>query len=223
MRQWTRSDTIGLAFQKCTQCHGSGMRFSRKRKNGAACNCVLRNIFRICYNRFRQCMEKEKHLSSVSLDFSTCAKDRRYSWGRKDEEYTADFYLVSKRHLNEVEWRIFRFHFLLGADWKLCCQRLEMDRGTFFHAVYRIEQNLGRVFRELEPYPLYPLDEYFMGAVRRADVDPLGDPDPQGPSPFASEKPEDVVPDPLVRKVIPIRPPLARRPEPADTPEQKAA
>jgi hypothetical protein len=38
-----------------------------------------------------------------------------------------------------------------------------MDRGTFFHSVYRIEHRLGRVFAELEPYALFPLDEYFGG------------------------------------------------------------
>jgi hypothetical protein len=55
---------------------------------------------------------------------------------------------------------------VLGADWKLCTRKLGIDRGNFFHAVYRIEQKLGRVFRELEPYCLYPLDEYFQGPSR---------------------------------------------------------
>jgi hypothetical protein len=61
---------------------------------------------------------------------------------------------------------LFRFHFLLGADWKLCSRQLGIDRGNFFHAIYRIEQKLGRVFRELEPYPLFPLDDYFHGPSR---------------------------------------------------------
>lgn len=77
----------------------------------------------------------------------------------------ADFYLVTKRTLDAFEFQLFRFHFLLGADWKLCCRRLKIDRGRFFHAVYRIEQKLGRVFRELQPYALFPLDEYFGGSV----------------------------------------------------------
>jgi hypothetical protein len=65
-----------------------------------------------------------------------------------------------------LEYRLFRFHFLLGADWKLCARRLGVDRGNFYHAVYRIEQKLGRTFRELQPYPLFPLDEYFHGPSR---------------------------------------------------------
>jgi hypothetical protein len=68
--------------------------------------------------------------------------------------------------LSEDEHRIFRYHFILGADWKLCTRKLGIDRGTFFHSVYRIEQKLGRMFRELEPYPLFPLDDYFHGPSR---------------------------------------------------------
>jgi len=86
--------------------------------------------------------------------------------GEKDEEYSADFCLVARRALDESEHRLFRYHFLLGADWKMCTRKLGIDRGNFFHAVYRIEQKLGRVFRELQPYPLFPLDEYFHGPSR---------------------------------------------------------
>jgi hypothetical protein len=46
----------------------------------------------------------------------------------------------------------------------MCCKRLNIDKGTFFHTIYRIEETLGRVFRELRPFALFPLDEYFKGA-----------------------------------------------------------
>jgi hypothetical protein len=68
--------------------------------------------------------------------------------------------------LDDSEHRLFRYHFLLGADWKLCTRKLGGDRGNFFHAVYRIEQKLGKAFRELEPYALFPIDEYFSGPSR---------------------------------------------------------
>jgi hypothetical protein len=105
----------------------------------------------------------------------------RLTWGRKDEEYIADFCLVSRRTLDDFEYKLFRYHFLLGADWRLCSRRLGIQRGNFFHAVYRIEQKLGRVFRELTPYALYPLDEYFNGAVRMSAARAFA-PHPQGPS-----------------------------------------
>jgi hypothetical protein len=125
----------------------------------------LRAIFRACYARFRYCVNKEKYMSRVSLEFIP-GSEGKLSWGRKDEEYIADFCLVSRRALDDFEYKIFKYHFLLGADWRLCSRRLKIDRGNFFHGVYRIEQKLGRVFRELEPYGLFPLDEYFHGVWR---------------------------------------------------------
>jgi hypothetical protein len=162
--EWTRSDTLALAMHNCTQCLGSGLRLGRK---GALvpCNCVLRSIFRVCYNRFLRCVTQEKYLSKISLEANS-GRQRSGTWGRKDEEFIADFLLVSRRHLTEDEHKLFRYHFILGADWKLCARKVGIDRGNFFHSVYRIEQKLGRVFRELEPYPLFPLDEYFHGPSR---------------------------------------------------------
>jgi hypothetical protein len=115
--EWTRSETLALAMHHCTQCHGSELRLGSK---GAcvACNCVLRAIFRICYDRFMRCVAQEKHLSRVSLE-PHLGKNRPSTWGRKDEEYIADFCLVSRRVLDDSEHRLFRYHFLLGADWKL--------------------------------------------------------------------------------------------------------
>ena len=106
-------------------------------------------------------------MSKVTLTF--CAgKERQLTWVRKDEDYCADFCLLSRRTLTDFEYDAFRFHFLLGADWKLCCRKMNIDRGTFFHTVYRVEQKLGRIFREVEPYSLYPLDEYFGGTLRKS-------------------------------------------------------
>lgn len=162
--EWTRSETLALAAPGCNTCLGLGLRVGRKQSTHP-CNCVLRAIFRTCFERFRQCSNREKYMSRVTLD-PLPGKDRRGAWGRKDEKYMADFCLVSKRNLTEFEHRIFRFHFLLGADWKLCCRKLNIDRGNFFHGVYRIEQKLGRVFRELEPYALFPVSEYFHGPLK---------------------------------------------------------
>ena len=162
--EWTRSETLALAMHNCTQCHGSGLRLG-KTGTFSPCNCVLRAIFRICYDRFVASMQKEKYVSRVSLEAHR-GRSRPSTWGRKEEEYIADFCLVSRRALTATEYRLFRYHFLLGADWKLCTRKLGFDRGNFFHAVYRIEQKLGRVFRELKPYALFPLDEYFQGPSR---------------------------------------------------------
>jgi hypothetical protein len=98
----------------------------------------------------------------------------------------ADFCLVSRRFLDESEYQIFRFHFLLGADWRLCCRQLKTDRGSFFHVVYRIEQKLGRAFAQLEPYSLYPPNEYFAGLIHREPHPAI--------EPFRQLRPSPVVP-----------------------------
>ena len=157
--EWSRSAVLSLARLSCTVCGGEG---TKREKKGRIipCSCVLRAIFRVCYARFRVCAEREKYISRVSFEHFG-GKERRMMWSRKDEEYVADFHLVSRRVLDPFHYRVFSYHFLLGGDWKLCCRRLNVDRGRFFHAVYRVQETLGRVFYELEPYGLYPPREYF--------------------------------------------------------------
>jgi hypothetical protein len=158
--EWSTSEAVMLAKNSCAFCQGEGLRVIRK-NTYRPCNCVLRGVFRACYARFRHCATKEKYMSRISLEYHRGGRDSHFSYVRRDEDYIADFCLVSRRHLDDFEHRIFRYHFLLGADWRLCCRQLRIDRGTFFHAIYRIEQRLGRVFKELRPYPLYPVDDYF--------------------------------------------------------------
>jgi len=185
--QWTRTETLALASTSCSHCRGLGLRdlLSGKQK---PCECVFRSIFRICYERFRECLAKEKYLSHVSFELHS-GPNRRGTWGRKDEEYIADFTAIAKRELDPFEHRVFRYHFLLGADWRLCTRQMKLDRGTFFHAVYRIEKKMGRTLHELEPYALFPVDEYF-NALPRRQVISACEPPPKRPS------------------VLPVRPPV---------------
>jgi len=185
---WDRSQTIALAKSTCAHCHGYGLRPGRNGREGP-CNCVLRAIFRLCHARFRHCVNEDRHLSQARLELCPTGKDNRVTYGRKVEEYIADFCIVSRNALTQLEYDIFRFHYLLGANWKLCCWRLKLDRGEFFHMLYKIEQTLGRVFRELEPYGLFPLNEYFGGTMRND-------------RPFGMA----IVPKPLAARVL--RPPL---------------
>lgn len=224
MKQWTRSDTLALAYNRCTTCSGTGLR--RSRKGGVtACKCVLRAIFRICFTRFQDCAERGVHISTPTLDRGG-SRGRRYVWGRKEEEYMADFCILSRRALTSFEYDVFRFHFLLGGDWRICCRRLNIDRGNFYHAVYRVEQKLGYVFRSVEPYALYPVDEYFGGATR-LHLDDLHEMAEETAAAMARAEamlePDDFDPEDLEmdltpavkrKRVIPIRAPLARtRPE----------
>lgn len=194
--EWTRTETLALAVHSCVLCSGLGLRTSEKSEETQPCTCVLRNIFRACYARFRESMRKEKFISKVSLE-SIQGCDGSGVWTRKDEEYIADFTLVSRRILAEQEYQVFKYHFLLGADWRLCTRKLKMERAAFFRLVYRIEEKLGRVYRELEPYALYPLNEYFSGCSGETTTTRY-----------------------TVDKVVPIRPPLRK---PTHRPVRRAA
>lgn len=163
--EWNRSNAIALAFPFCTVCHGNGTLLGRAQTE-IPCKCVLRAVFRACYNRFRECVALEKQISPVTVQFCHGADGRR-NYARRREEFMADFDLVSRRALDDPEYKIFRLHFMLGAPAKACCDRLKLDRGDFFHVVYSIMEKLGRVFAELRPYPLFPADEYFAGMVLR--------------------------------------------------------
>jgi hypothetical protein len=158
---------IGLAKETCPHCLGYGMRKGNYTGVPSPCPCVLRAVFRACHRKFRYLVAQERHVSQARLEH-TNGKEQRLAWGRREEEFIADFTLVPRRVLTAAEYRLFRFHFLLGADWKLCCRQMKMERGAFFHEVYRIQEKLGRVLRELQPYALFPLDEYFGGSVRGA-------------------------------------------------------
>ena len=162
---WTASDVLSLARLSCVICGGEGKKREKKGRI-IPCYCVLRAVFRACYARFRVCAAKEKYISRVTFEHFG-GKEGRMMWSRKDEEYAADFHLVTRRTLDPFHYQVFTYHFLLGGDWKLCCHRLRIDRGQFFHAVYRIQEALGQVFYALEPYALYPPREYFTTRIIR--------------------------------------------------------
>jgi hypothetical protein len=58
-----------------------------------------------------------------------------------------------------------------------------MDRGSFFHVAYRIQRKLGRAFKEMQPYPLFPLNDYFGGEQRNhsAKVVSMSEAKPKSP------------------------------------------
>jgi hypothetical protein len=124
----------------------------------------------MCLNRFRECNANEGLTGTVSWEYCSGTQGCR-AYSRKREEFMADFCLISRRTLEPAEHQLFRFYFLLRADWKLCAKRLKMERGALFHAIYRIERKLGRAFAETEPYGLFPLDEYFGGVNREKPVE----------------------------------------------------
>lgn len=166
---WRHQDAIGLSDVNCVHCEGRGLKLLRRKGTGPRpCNCTLRGVFRACYAKFRELAEQDGEMRQAQLNTEYSGPSGSKVWGIKSREYCADFCLIARRVLDERDHAIFRFHFLLGADYNLCCRKLGMDRGNFFHAVYRIEQQLGKAYREMEPYALFPLGEYFGGVIAKA-------------------------------------------------------
>jgi hypothetical protein len=160
-----RPDPRWLAADDCHYCLGAG---ERKGHGGSRlCECVWRRVFRACLGRYRACREEQGSARDISLEL--CG-GHGPCFGRKRDEYLADFELVARRHLDERDFQVFEWFFLLSAGWRAGAGAMKMDRGNFFHAVYAIEARLGRVFLELEPHGLFP-PEYFSGW--RLDPDPV--------------------------------------------------
>lgn len=183
--EWSRSKCLALALHNCSVCHGAGLKLARRELR--PCKCVLRAIFRICYRHFMKCVTQERHLSQVLYGRIGPASKRR-TWGRPNEEFIADFCLLSRRALDEPEHRLFRYHYLLGADWSLCTRKLGITRGDFFHAVYRVEQKLGLMFAEVKPFALFPIDQYYASTVGRV-TGPSTQPEPVSNQKKRNERP----------------------------------
>ena len=178
-----RSVALGLARGSCRICHGLGVRDFAVRGRGeysrvlswSVCDCAWRAVWRACYGRFRLYVASGPGMGSPCLTFTPGWEGKR-SYTRKRENYLADFCLVSRRELvaGSLAHRLFVAHFLLGGDWRACCRGLHMERGDFFHEVYRVEVRLGRVFYSLEPYGLWPVREYMGGVVDHArELEPV--------------------------------------------------
>ncbi|MFN3323429.1 MAG: hypothetical protein ACK5AZ_08035 [Bryobacteraceae bacterium] len=168
---WDRSKTLAIAAMDCVCCMGSGLKWIGGGDKMGPCGCVLRKAFDSVLSRYRYIQAHQDRTSSCIPAIMKHGREQKRIWGRKNEEFCADFYLVSRRSLKGKEWRIFELHMLGGKDWRYCTRILGVDRGNFFHSVYRIKQKLGRIFMELRPYALFPIGEYFSGV--RSETAPV--------------------------------------------------
>lgn len=150
----------------CLKCVGLGIVRTPAKGIEGPCACVRRSIFRAVMGKFRSLATCDRIAVSRVDRSGRGPGGKSGAWGLPCAEFLADVQLTARRELGglPIEWAVWRFHFLLGADWKLCCRRLQIDRGIFFHAVYRVQCVMGRAWAE--SHGLFPLDEYFGGTVR---------------------------------------------------------
>lgn len=167
---WSSQLSVGIAhtmaLRRCSICIGTGARRDWRSGEHAPCECVLRNIFRACLRKYRSSLEEQLwNVARVHIEADGSRKTRpgASTWTRPTEEYVADFLLCCYRVLStsEMDAEIFNLHFIFRYNWRACTLKLSIDRGTFFHSVYRIENKLGKYLCEVRPYALFPIDEYF--------------------------------------------------------------
>src|ERR1700733_543019 len=161
---------MALSLDDCTKCNGTGVRLAgrgksetfsnaRTQKTEAVCTRCDRGVFRATLAAYKFHSESigmsiRTNLSQFSRSLS---RQGRRANGRRSEEFVADVLAVSKRNLTPRQWRIFSGHCIAGKEWN----QFGIELGVFWHDKYRLEAKLGRIFRELKPYALYPTDEYF--------------------------------------------------------------
>lgn len=139
-----RGSLASLADGMCMKCEGLGVVFAGYGfGHPILCNCVFRGVFRKCFYQWQH---------AVSFQWSNIRHE--------EIDFAIDFEKIAVNRLTSIPAHVFRLHFLQGAPWKLCCQQMRISRGEFFHEVYRLEQRLGRVFVEMKPYGLYPIQKY---------------------------------------------------------------
>src|SRR5579884_653043 len=157
---WDNGETLALAESRCQFCKGLGVvlvgEIAPVRQ---PCTCVLRRIFRLCYSHFQECAGLDGFPAGVSM--SGPHGSRRYSYGRKQAEFAADFCTVARRVLGPAEHRLFRRWFVYGNQ--IGAPVDQATRKRFYLAIRGIEIKLGRAFRELQPYCLFPIAEYYGG------------------------------------------------------------
>lgn len=157
---WTRADVLGLARQGCTNCQGRGWFVKTP---GYACHCVTRAIFHQLMAEWHK-IKNAEHLAQFRVEQigQRGGKTvRRGGWSMKRPEFVADLEILAKRVLAPTDFRVWRLYHCYGAQYREACALLDMDKGTFFHAVYRVENQVGRAAREVRPYALFPIADYY--------------------------------------------------------------
>lgn len=153
----TSGQKLTLATPGCTWCHGTGNWPLRYQD---ACKCVERAVFRVCLQEYFTILDKQTAGTQIHYHVASNRRAGIY-WGRRGEEYIADIELTARRVLTDVQFKIFRLHFLMGLEYRDCCPLLRLSRGNFFHGVYKVQELLGRAFYTTRPYALFPIREYF--------------------------------------------------------------
>lgn len=137
---------LALSRYQCAICNGTGLTGSAQQ---LTCGCVNRGAF---------CSVVRRVVAIRASEFGYPGPRRgarNWSWPRL--ELCADVERIARKHLTPVEWKVFRLNSLEGWDWHTGVRQTGLNKGDYFHAIYRIQAKLGAAFSAAG---LCPVDEY---------------------------------------------------------------
>ncbi len=163
---------LALSAPSCRRCGGYGA--IRTRRGHRTCGCVYRRIFRVCLTSYHHCEASMGSAGAVQYERVGHAQGRcAIVASFKRAEYAADFIMLARRVLatRPVELAVFEAYHVDALEWVAAAPRVNrllrlrrpLNRGTFFHAVYRAEGLLGKAIINSRPYSLFPPCKYFAG------------------------------------------------------------
>jgi len=152
---WDSATLANLAVEGCKNCLGLGRPVSQNPK--LPCRCVTRRVFKRYLGRYHR-------LGWIhGRTFPRCTGNGWVTWEMPGADWRADFEMVVRHAISPAgQWRtsskianavardeIFTLYHLQEQPWRTClailAQRgIGIDRGNFFHEVYRVEEIGGQ-------------------------------------------------------------------------------
>lgn len=158
-----------LAKARCETCMGLGQRLNLKTgQPQGPCRCAIFRLFRICHNKYRDCGRNMEHYSAVSFTRTGGGPGGR-NFGRKNEEYRADFFLIASRTLRRgtAEHRFFKIRYIEDNGRAETQRALHLTRAEYDRLDDRVVYAAGKAFMTNEPSTIYPFDSYFSTIIHR--------------------------------------------------------
>ncbi len=172
------ADPLALSTPSCRRCGGLGT--IRKRRGYRTCACVYRRVFRACLTSYHHCQASMGSAGAVQYERVGHAQGRcAIVASFKRAEYAADFIMLARLVLasRPIELAVFEAYHVDDQEWLVAVPRVNaslhlprpLNRGAFFHAVYREEGLLGKAILQTHPYSLFPPRSYFAGFTMSAN------------------------------------------------------
>ena len=169
-------DGLPMAENGCAYCYGLGA-LSMYKPTARLCKCVHRNTFTACLAHYHAIEDKAGSwdLANPRIEVSSGNGGSGFAYAIPMLEYRADFEGTCRKALAGrcTELAVFEAYHLAGDDYKSATVSsarktgIALNRGMFFHAVYRIEEICGAALRSTRPHALFPLDSYYSARVVR--------------------------------------------------------